>query len=91
MYAIEHDIPLPTPKGKPHCRIRKGRKGGRVYNFEAMEVGDSFLVTDRDQLTVTSACNAAEHRFPGRQYITRKVREVRGGALVCGIRVWRLR
>jgi hypothetical protein len=69
-YVIEKNVPLVTTAGaKP------------IYPFLQMEIGDSFLVTDRTRPQVGAAATRAG-KLSGRKF---KARTVEGGA-----RVWRV-
>lgn len=73
-YVIDKGIPIPPTS----------RGGTPLYQFENMEIGDSFLVTHTNKVeTVRSACNSFQRRdgFTHWRFI---VRAVEGG-----IRAWR--
>ena len=76
-YKIQKGVPIPDP----NIPVTKTTK----YPWKDMEVGDSFLVPNKDKDTVHALQNAA--RLSGkkhnRDYITRKLDK--------GIRCWRTR
>ena len=71
MYEIEHDIPAPP-----------ARQYYRRYPWDAMEVGDSFLVRDDQANSVRSAASKRNQLGIGKRYISRHVEG--------GVRVWRV-
>ena len=84
-YQVEADIPIP-PSNKGN---RTKRRCWKVYPFEIMSVGDSFLVPcteakiERTRNQLTSAAASHSDRHPGnRKYCTRRVDG--------GIRAWRI-
>ena len=69
-YVIEKNVPLAQTAGAP-----------AKYPFLEMEIGDSFLVTDRARPQVGAAAGNAG-KFSGRKFTTRTVPG--------GVRVWRV-
>jgi len=78
MLKVDKGIPLPQRKrgaGKPYRKLTGGK-----YPWLKLQLGDSFLVADRDIGSLTSQANVAGHRYD-RKFETRKVDG--------GVRVWR--
>ena len=69
---IRSDVPLPTPRGRG---VRESK-----YPFAEMNVGDSFVVTDKTARTVRSAVAAFQKKFTAK-FAVRTTDE--------GIGVWR--
>jgi hypothetical protein len=72
-FKIEKTVPIPKTSGK----------GGGIYPFATMEVGDSFLIPDgsKNINSVRSAVTQAARRN-GRKFTTRLTDS--------GLRVWRI-
>ena len=68
-FKIEKGIEIPS-----------GRKASRVYPFDKMEVGDSFLVNAKEQVKVMSSARPYGIRT-GKKFVSRKMED--------GVRVWR--
>lgn len=71
MIEIEKGVPLPTTEP---VKCRK-------YPYTTMEIGDSFLVTDRTPEAVGSSASQMGKRL-NRKFRSAKTRE--------GVRVWRI-
>jgi hypothetical protein len=73
MFQIEKGVPIPPRRGG----------GESIYPFDAMEVGDSFLVPNGTKSTkaLHSAAQTAKKRL-GRSFAVR--------AVANGTRVWRI-
>jgi hypothetical protein len=84
-YLVEPNIPIPN---SPHATPRRrGFKEPKLYPFDEMLIGDSFIVPcTRETYLATSnrLTNAASNRAKGtsERYTTRLV--------AGGIRVWRI-
>ncbi len=81
MYIIEKNIPIARDnRGGPGKRQARSR----TYPFGRMEVGDSFLCTDRTAAQLASAsCNYAKKwRRLDRKFTVRTVSD--------GVRIWRV-
>ena len=72
MYQVQKGVELTNP--------RRGRK--RIYPFQQMEVGDSFVVEIQNRARVVSAASSCKEM----KFATRVV--VEDGKKVC--RVWRV-
>lgn len=82
-FAIEDNVPVPTA-------IRRGGKGGNVYPFEQLAVGQSFFVPASDAKpnpakSLASTVSSATKRYADSDKRKFIVRSVEGGA-----RVWRI-
>lgn len=73
MYKIEKNIPIPKKSNRP-----------RKYNFQNMEVGDSFFVRNGKQKVVASSAAYYSFLYDKEKKFT--VRNVEGG-----IRCWRIK
>lgn len=69
-YKIEKNVPLPE--------ARRGKAG--TYPFGDMEVGDSVLIEDRSQSSISGALTHYKYRW-GKDFATRREGD--------GVRVWR--
>ena len=77
MMVIEDGIPIPPSRGR----------GGRVFPWRAMQIGQSIFVADMPQASVSGIVHGwAKRQSPPRRFVTRKVTE--NGAH--GVRVWRV-
>jgi hypothetical protein len=80
-FLVEADIPIP-----PTQTARVARYGAPKYPWDAMEIGDSFLVpgdgSAQQQIRVNTASNVRAKRHPGEAYVTRVTDS--------GVRVWRV-
>lgn len=70
MMQVDKNIPLPNAK-----------TSGNKYPWRQMEVGDSFLVQNREHANVCSVAANAGKRY-GMKFATRKEAD--------GVRVWRI-
>lgn len=75
MYEIVKDVPTPS-------RDNFGRGRTRRYPFADMDVGDSFLVTDRTTGAIAQAIRRANTTLEGKRFGYRTVSD--------GVRVWRI-
>jgi hypothetical protein len=73
-YEIRTGIELPKISNR-------GRAGASKYPFAQMEIGNSFIVTDRTARTVRSAVNAFQKRYEAK-FAVRVTED--------GVGVWRI-
>ena len=82
MYKIE--------KGVERSGERRGRGRGRIYPFEEMEIGDSFLVSYKDVSNPSSlqmsilACARSRKKLPNGFKVTTSADN-------SGVRCWRIK
>lgn len=71
--VIEKEVPIPSP----------GRKGGTIYPFSAMKIGDSFLLSKKLGAAARSSAYKFAGDHPGFKFTVREIPE--------GIRIWRVK
>lgn len=69
-------------KGVPITRRRHGKGGESKYPFEKLEIGDSFLLTNKTTNAFAASVTYWSRRLK-RKFISRKVEG--------GVRVWRIK
>lgn len=69
-YTIEKNVPFPPPKNSK-----------AIYPFQYMEIGDSFVCSDKNLSTVSSAAQYAKRKFNYKFTIRKQA---------VGHRVWRI-
>jgi hypothetical protein len=74
-FVIEKNVPLPKNPG------RRGGRGGGIYPFDALEVGDSVVISGAKINSMMRAASLWAKRR-GKRVCTRKISET-------SIRVWR--
>lgn len=76
-------------KGVPIPVFKAGRR--RKYDFEIMEVGDSFFSTDYSQKVMAAACQYVKRHANDKKFRCKSVTEKNDkGFDIKGIRVWRV-
>lgn len=71
MYKVDKKIPIPTARGKL-----------ALYPFDKMEIGDSFLVPNNDELSRVRAAIQRRQFDYKEKFATRKIED--------NYRVWRI-